>query len=364
MSAIGISPADVYVNFVPNYEYVIDYSVTGYRAFEFYTEGEFSEYTWVEELHHTETQGNFRVHLVLPEEYETPGKHKMYVAAREKPLSGTVNTVAVIRGFVEVDVPFPGYYATMEVTANDVNEGEPVTVTTNVYNKGKLNISNARLRLVISSGNANLLTFESEAFSIETTGGYTFQKTISGGQLKPGSYNATAYLFYEGQPKQKSAVFRVGTFDVNIVNYTREMFNNTVNLFGIEIESLWNNPLSTVWMDLSIKNGSRVLSTIKTPPFDLAPWEKRKSEVYWNTAGIDVGEYDLEIVLHYSSGTRTENRKIYIVDKPQMVQEKPIPIATILLVCIALILIIFNIFFILRRRKDDDEDKKKKEKGK
>ncbi len=362
--AIGISPADVYINFVPNHEYVIDYSITGHRSFEFYTEGAFSEYTRIETLHHGETQGNFRVYLTLPEDYETPGKHRMYVAAKEKGTMGTVNTIAAIRGFIEIDVPFPGYYAELDVNVDNVNNGEPVIININVFNKGKLNISDARLRLSIMNGKTHIKTIDSERFSINMTDGYTFRHIIPGDELKPGSYTLTAHLLYEGKPKEESKIFRVGTFDVKIVNYTRKMYNNTVNLFEIEIESLWNNRINTVWMDLSIKKNSKTISTVKTPPFDMIPWEKKKSSFYWNTDGIDVGEYNLEIILHYGKDTRTENRKIYIVDKPIKEETKPIPIATILLVLIAILLIGFNIFFILKKRKEEEEKKNNKKKGK
>ncbi len=364
--AIGIAPADAYVNFVPNYEYVIDYSITSYRPFDFYTQGPLSEYTRIEELQHSDTQGSFRVYLTLPDDYDPPGKHRLYVAAAERASPGTVNTIATIRGFIEIDVPFPGYYAELHVSIPDVNKGEPIPLSVTVFNKGKLNISTAKIEMKVTAEGKTVLTRESDNFAIETTGGYTFNNIIEGDGLKPGTYMLEVDLFYEGKKKTEKVGFRVGTFDVNIVNYTRKMFNNTVNLFGIEIESLWNNQIDTVYMDLSIKNGSEVLSTVKTPPFDLLPWQSRKSELYWNTEGIPIGEYTLEIVLHYGDETRTENRKIYIVHEALPDIETPIPVSTVVLITIAMMLVIFNIYFIATRRKKDEEedDQKNKKKGK
>ncbi|MFH1064361.1 MAG: hypothetical protein V1729_04735 [Candidatus Woesearchaeota archaeon] len=357
--AIGISPADAYVNFVPNYEYVIDYSITSYRPFDFYTEGPLSEYTRIEELSHSDTQGSFRVYLTLPDDYDPPGKHRMYVAAKERLSPGTVNTIAAIRGFIEIDVPFPGYYAEMQVNVPDVNVGEPIQISATVLNRGKLNISTAKIEMKVTAEGKNLLSMESENFAIDTTGGYTFYKIIEGDELKAGTYLLEADLFYEGKKKTVEEEFKVGTFDVNIVNYTRQMFNNTVNLFEINVESLWNNRIDTVYMDLSIMNGSKVFSTVKTPPFDLLPWQTKRSEVYWNTDGIPLGEYTLEIVIHYGSETRTENRKIYIVQELLPELETPVPVSTVVLVTIALMLVIFNIYFIVTRRKKDDKGQEK-----
>lgn len=364
VSAIGISPADAYVTFVPGHEYVITYTVSSYKPFEFYTQGRFSEFTRIETLEHTDRHGRFKVYLTLPEEYDTPGKHRMYVAAREKVTPGAVNTVAVIRGFVEVEVPYPGYYAIMDIHVNDVNEDEYIPVTVVVHNKGKLNISDAELELSVLSDGDDVKTIRSEKVPIETNGAYTFQTVIEGGELRPGSYVLDALLSYEGKTRQESEVFRVGTFDVAIVNYTDTMYNNSVNLFEIEVESLWNNEIDTVWMDLSIIEGSRVLSTVKTPPFDLVPWENRKSSFYWNTEGIPVGEYELEIVLHYGEGVKTENRKLYIVEPPVPETAGKLPVGTIVLVVLALVLIGFNVYFIVTKKKDgrDKESKKKSEK--
>jgi hypothetical protein len=358
--AIGISPADAYVNFVPNHEYVIDYSISSYRPFEFYTQGSFSEFTRIETISQTDSRGHFRVFLTLPEDYDKPGKHRMYVAAKEKTTPGTVNTIAAIRGFIEIDVPYPGYYAEMEVNVKDVNHDEPIPITVIVYNKGKLNISNAQLRLNILSEDKAIKTIKSDTFSIETTGGYTFQTVIPARELRPGTYKLQAVLVYEGKPKEEIVEFRVGTFDVAIVNYTDTLYNNSVNLFEIEIESLWNNRIDTVYMDLSIMDGAKELSTAKTPPFDMLPWQKKKSSFYWNTVGIPVGEYDLKIVLHYGKDVKTEKRKIYIVPKVPVELERPIPVSTIILIVVAIIIIIFNVYFVItgRRKRDEEEGKK------
>ncbi len=357
VGAIGISPADAYVSFVPNHEYVIDYSITSYRPFEFYTQGAFSEYTRVEKISQSDTQGTFRIYLTLPAEYEKPGKHRMYVAAAEKPTGGVVNALAIIRGFIEIDVPFPGFYAEMTVNVENANAGERIPISANILNRGKLNISDAKVELEVLAGNAVVKSISSDIVPIEKGGGYNFQTEIKGGELKPGRYTLNAELTYEGKQAYESKEFRIGTFDVNIVNHTDTMYNNSINLFEIEVESLWNNRMDTVFMDLNIKDGNKVLSTVKTPPFDLLPWQKHKTSFYWNTAGIDVGEYDLEIILHYDEDVKTENRKIYIIEPPVQEQAMNISLSTVLLLVMALLLIGFNVYFIFGRRKKDNKDK-------
>jgi len=353
--SIGISPADAYLNFIPNYEYVLDYSIDSYRPFTFYVEGPFSEYTRIEEVTHTDTQGLFKVHLLLPEDYPTPGKQRMFVAAKETPSGGGIGAVAIIRGFVEIEVPFPGYYAELDLNAYDVNEGEPVTLSAVVRNRGKENITDAVLELKIYSDMRVIKTFKSEVFPLETDSDYTFSKTVPGEELKPGEYDVEAVLIYAGNTRRKEAVFKVGTFDVSIVNYTERMYNNTINPFEIEVASKWNNRIDTVYMDLAIKDGSKVLSTVKTPPFDLSPWQTKKSSFYWNTAGIPIGEYGLEIVVHYNQLTKTENRKIYIIENVPVKEAPAVSLSTMVLIIIAILLVIFNIYFIIYRRKEKKE---------
>jgi hypothetical protein len=357
--AIGISPADVYIDFVPNQEFIIDYSITSYRPFTFYVEGPFSEFTTIDTISKSDSQGIYRLHLTLPDDYKTPGKHRMYVAGRETPLGGTVGAVAVIRGFIEIDVPFPGYYADMDISVVDVNEDQPVYISITAHNRGKLNISNARLQLRILADDTTVKSLDSETVAIDTNRDYTFSYSVPARELKPGSYKAYAVLSYEGGLAEKSANFRVGTFDVAIVNYTDKMLVDYVNPFDITVESRWNNPISTVYMDLSIVNNSKVLSTSKTPPFDLPPWQKQTSSFYWNTAGIPVGEYDLDIVIHYEQQVKNEKRKVFIVESlPAEVEAPSIPMSTVLLLIIALIIVAFNIYFIVTgRRKQKEEEK-------
>jgi hypothetical protein len=348
---------------VPGYEYIIDYSVTGYRSFEFYVEGPFSEFATVEEVNHGETSGNFRVHLSLPAEYNPPGKHRMYVAAKEKAKPGTINALAGIRTFVEVDVPFPGFYADMDVGVSDVNVGEPILASVTVHNRGKENITDAKLKLNVLAGEDVVRTMESETFSVETTGAYTFYAEIPGNALKAGRYTLNADLLYAGNHAEKSAIFNVGTFDVVIVNHTKEMYNGSVNLFDIEVESKWNNPMDTVYMDINMMSGNSIVSGIKTPPFDLPAWQRHKSSVYWNTERLPVGEYGLNITLHYDEGVKTENRKIFIVERPVAESASQLPLMTILLVIIALLLIAFNFYAIFIGRRKKKEEGKEEEKG-
>jgi hypothetical protein len=353
--SIGISPADAYLNFVPNYEYVLDYSIDSYRPFTFYVEGPFSEYSKIETIEQTDRRGLFKVHIMMPENYPTPGKQKMFVAAKETPTGAGISAVAIIRGFVEIDVPFPGFYATIDLSTDDVNEGEPVYVSAVVRNKGKENITYARLELEIYSDTNIVKTLKSERFNLETTGEYTFSQTILGSDLRPGEYEIKASLYYEGDTVKKSAKFRVGTFDVSIINYTGRMFNNSINPFEIEVASKWNNKIDTVYMDLAIRNGSNVLSSVKTPPFDLLPWENKKSSFYWNTAGIPVGEYDLEIIIHYDQQTKVENRKVYIVENTPVKESPSVSLTTILLIVVVVLLVLFNTYYIINRKKEKKE---------
>ncbi|MBW2968350.1 DUF3324 domain-containing protein [Candidatus Woesearchaeota archaeon] len=358
--AIGISPADAYIQFTPGAEVVIDYSIRSYRPFEFYTEGPFSEFTRIETISHTDSDGIFRIYIRMPEEYHEPGKHRMYVVAKEKSSPGVVNTIAAIRGFVEFDVPFPGFYAELSVSVNDVNEGEPVVLFVNVLNRGKLAITDAVVNIDIMADGKTVKTMKSEAFSMEPTAGHSFTEVIEGGELKPGTYEAVARLDYEGKTAEKTKTFKVGTFDVAIINYTTQMYNNSVNLFEIEVASLWNNRMNKVFMDLAImenENSEKVLSSVTTPPFDLKQWERKKSSFYWNTQDVPVGEYPLRITLHYDDGTKVENRKIYIVEKVIPVLETPFPLTTVLLVALALLLILFNMYFIFFRDRKKKEEK-------
>ena len=359
--AIGISPADVYIDFVPDQEFIIDYSINSYKPFTFYTEGAFSEFTTIETVYHSDSQGNFRVHLKLPSDYPTPGKHRMYVAGKEQPPGGTVGAVAIIRGFIEIDVPFPGYYAELDISVTDVNEDQPVPISVGVHNRGKLNISSAKLHLDVFSEDNVVKSADSDTVSILTNSDYNFQYIIPAEELRPGSYTIQATLTYEGGVRDKSAGFRVGTFDVDVFNFTERMFNNSVNPFEITVESRWNNPINTAYVDLSIVNDSRVLSTAKTPPFDLPPWQKKTSSFYWNTAGIPIGDYILEMTIHYDGQAKNVKRKIFIVENIQPVIEAPaVSVSTILLVLITLLLVIFNIYFIFfKDRKKKEEDKGK-----
>jgi len=112
--ALGISPAKVEINFEPNLKRSITYNVYEdniQREVEVYVDGDLEEYVKLDKKEFTGS-GKVIVTLKLPKEIEKPGRHLLFVRAREKVddelVGGAVGTSVTIGAVIVIHVPSPG----------------------------------------------------------------------------------------------------------------------------------------------------------------------------------------------------------------------------------------------------------------
>ena len=85
ISALGISPAKISLNFQPDYQHVFSYTVSNEKPdikISVLTEGDLAEYTHLNK-NKMIGNGNFSLELKLPNKIDKPGKHTIFVVVEE-----------------------------------------------------------------------------------------------------------------------------------------------------------------------------------------------------------------------------------------------------------------------------------------
>ncbi|MBU3913737.1 MAG: hypothetical protein KKE50_06620, partial [Nanoarchaeota archaeon] len=270
--------------------------------------------------------------------------------------SGGVGTRIVIGALIAIYVPYPGKYAEISLTTKDVNEGESVPVTLEVSNLGKEDIFVNPVLEIYNYDNTKIDLMNLGLRSARTQAKEKFETQINTKNYQPGVYTAFASVDYGGsETARANSTFRIGTLSVAVVNWTSMFKKGKISKFDIEIESLWNSKINSVYASVNISRDGNMLDYFKTSPSTLEMWQKSTITGYLNAEGADEGSYDANITLYYED--RTSSRDVEII----VYKESNFTIIIIVSVAIA-VAISAGIFFILRWKKKHDKTESKKRK--
>jgi hypothetical protein len=344
--SFSISPAIERVDFKPGLELGYSFHVEedSRQKLEIYSEGDFSNMVKFDKKELIGS-GDFNVRIKLPEDVDIPGKHTLLIGVREKkePNSEgqTIGTSITLRVPIIVSVPYPGKYAEISFSLNNVNQGDPVKFEVTVASMGKEPI-NANTKIEIYSGKNKITTLDLGNKIIENQNKYVFVKFLDTKEYHPGDYNATAIVDYQEGISRESNIFRIGTLFLNITNYTLSIVKEGIKPFMIDVESLWNNPVENVYGQIFILKDNNTLTSFSTPSVIVfQPWEKRTLTGYVDTGLLNTGGYDIRMVLNYLEKNTTLDGKLKIKNKTNY-QLYGLLIIVLLLIIISLIFFVYK----------------------
>jgi len=340
--SISISPSSIQIQFEPYYKNTYKFTVGDADYIEVYKKGDLSEYVTINKTLFRGA-GEFTVTIALPEKIENPGKNRIFIGAIEAPDGGgTVAAIAAIQTPIDIYVPYPGKYIESSFDAPDVNVDETVNFNLNVNNLGTDDISTVYAVVdVFGSSGSKIASLSSEKIKIPSKSSMNFKMPFDTKGLKAGQYSAKATVFYDGDKKVHEKNFRIGDLVVAINSYTKTIFNGTINKFEIEVESGWNNKIENVYavIDVKRRDGSLVISGLKTPTINLDPWEKKSFGIYIDTKGIYSGEYIIVITLNYRDKRTVVEDKLMILEQ-EVLSPKGFQFNTLTLVLVGIVVLL------------------------
>ena len=305
-----------------------------------------------------------KYHLSLPLSPPEYGNTMTQVWAKQsRDITGGFEVLTNIHHKLNILVPYPAKYVTFDLTANDVNENQPVEFIATATNYGQQDVLKANLRLDIYGADdyskfvTALYTDTKPIKAMETVQFSSYLPTTG---LVPGVYKADAVLFYDQNSTQKPQTFRIGALFVRIVDYTRKASSGKINAYEITVESRWNNRIPAVHAEAEFAG---LNARAVTPTVALSPWEQARLSGYLDLGEVPAGEYEGTVTVHYSNLTNRQSAILTVTAAAE--EERPaapvevktrsyLSLTSILLVVIVL-LVVIDLIYIYRRRKDNEE---------
>lgn len=293
-----------------------------------------------------------------------PGGHTVFIHVEENLSSITADGIgakSAVDILIRILVLYPTKYLGSTLNIANINENEDITAEITIANYGEEIINAVKGIIEIYDSNNTLvktLNTNTKMFLESNSNSKLIAKGNSIG-LKPGDYSAKAFINWDENNSVSETKFRIGSLDIAINSFTKEMELDTINEVSINIESLWNDLLKDVYAIISVDEES-----IKTPTVDLEPWQKQFLKGYLNTEGLTLGEHPITITVFYGEEEiTTKTGTINIIEqKGKLIQEAPAPVKNELagiqimmyiLSAMVFVLIAFNVFLMMKNKKKD-----------
>lgn len=361
--ALGISPARITMDFVPNYESEFEGQVinSGGSAMpvDIFFDKDLAQYMTLLTPSYVEIPPNqavtYKFKLKLPSEFETPGYHWGIIWAQQHIEAEAAGAVARVKvgAQVLVKVPYPGKYAVIKLNIENANVNDTVIFEIEATNFGKENITNAKGEIrIMDLDNKTIVILQTEGKPIQTTKTETLQATWFS-DIDPGLYNVEAVLYYDGETAELRETFNLGAPLIKITNVSAQpIVNGTIGKILAEIHSFWNLNIEDVYIEFSIRTleeREREIYNDKSQTIVVGPFKTYVVTVYWDTTrGFDLGDYKGVLILHYLDQNETAEIDLELIAKPGITIGTEILI--LIFVVIAVIVVVLFFFFYRKRR--------------
>ena len=372
---LGITPGRTTINYEPGLEKEVVFSVLNNEHKNMQVmlmiqgglNGSVTLYDSIVDFTPSEESKQFKYKVKLPDSIaKEPGLHSADIVALEIPKAGSDGTfvgatVAVVSQ-VYVYVPCPGKCIDADLNVLDAEENSTATFVIPVINRGKLGIGN--IRAIIDVYNLDYekkATIETDSWPLEPGA----RTELSGKwevNLNSGNYIAKVSIFYDGETENFEKQFSIGK---NMLTIESIFVNNfqlgEIAKLQILVENRWNQDLPGVYANLLVYNNeNQVMADVKSAGEDIPALTKKTLIAYWDTVGVEEGEYDGKLMVKYGEKSTDKNLILKISEDNldifgvgyaiQPKGGKGMDMTTILLVLVIILLVVNLAWFVFFRR--------------
>jgi len=312
--SLGVAPARKLIDFEPGYSDEVEIKIINSGAKDtkvfVYAEGELAEFVTLENYELVFSSNDefktLKYKIKLPNKLDLPGEHLANIYIREVPLdyasSGSVigASVAVVHQVV-VKVPYPGKYAVIDLNVIG-NDPSKVNFVVSVNNLGTQKIVNAKAMIdIYGPTNEKITSVETNLDSIDSNTRRGLSAVWQDSSINPGKYFAKVTLTYDGEVAYLEKIFDVGQMKVDILDINVKDFRlGQIAKFNILVGNDWSETISDVYVELVISETGQEIGRFKSASETIPALSKGELTAFWDTAGVEEGEYDAKVVLYFN----------------------------------------------------------------
>jgi hypothetical protein len=320
VSAIGVTPARTTLDFAPNLEKEVSFSVINSEHKDMsviiFVKGDLNSSVTLKQTYAdfaaSEESKQFSYSVKLPEKIELPGRHEAEIVVLQMPKdlkagAAVVGATVAVVTQLYVNVPYPGKYLESSLAVVEA-EGEARFIVP-VINRGKLDIVSAKATIdVYSAANEKIATIDSDEKEVKSAERKELYASYNG--LNPGKYRAVATITYDGETTSTEQIFSIGEKKLEIETIEVRGFSlGEIAKFNILVNNKWGEEFKEVYVEMLVYNNEgQTMADVKSASYDVPALSKKEIVSYWDTAGVKVGKYPGKLIIKY--GDKQDERNI------------------------------------------------------
>ena len=310
---LGISPGRTTLDYSAGLEKEIDFSIYNNKnkdmAVQIIVEGDLkNSITLLDRAFEFRVNDSFmhsKYDLILSDELvESPGLHTARIVVLEIPktFSGetSVGATVAVASQLYVNVPYPGKYIDADISILNVEEGTTASLLIPLINRGQMEIENVNAVVEIYNINDEMIeSIETESIPI----GPGIRKELAMKwivNVSTGDYLAKVRIDFDGETKEFEKEFSVGVPTIKTEGiYISDFRLGEIAKLEIVVENKWNQDLEDVYATLILYKDDELVANLRSTKEDIPALDKRELIIYWDTKGIEEGEYYGEFKIYY-----------------------------------------------------------------
>lgn len=309
---LGITPARTTVNFEPNLEKEVSFSVINSEAKDLNlvvsVQGELAEYVSLSEtsfsMSSTQDSKEVLYNVNLPSEL-SPGLHTAEIMVLQSPESKDLSetyieaTLAVITQLY-IYVPYPGKYAEADLSVFNLDDGN-VQFVIPVISRGEFDLTSVKANIdIFTSLNEKVATINTNEIEILSKERKEVTALWDTTNINAGPYRVVATLIYDEQTLKLERNFNVGKKRLSIESIEVNDFTlGDIAKFEILVKNEWGENMSDVYVQMLVRNNGEFIGDFKSPNYEIESLDKILMTAFWDTKGVKAGTYDSSLLLHY-----------------------------------------------------------------
>jgi hypothetical protein len=312
--SIGITPGRKTIDFSPNYETSVSFSVINNEKKDMkillYVDGEMNNSVTLNVnstgFKSIEESKSFTYNVKLPSKITTPGIHEARIIAKEVPIiSGTtIGAAPSVISQLYVMVPYPGKYAKVSLNVKDTQGDKPVKFFVSLENLGLEDISKAQATIdIYDSNNKKVASINTNTLKLKSKDREDLIAEWNLGTNLPGAYYAKASVVYDNEVAETDIVFSVGEVLVDILSIDVNDYKlGGIAKFSIGIENKGAAELNNVYTEVYLNdlNGKEVARFKSASEDVIKSKSKNILSAFWDTKGFKEGTYTGRIKLYFN----------------------------------------------------------------
>lgn len=357
VAAVGISPSSLTIDYAPDlvrsYNITISNGQPEAMNVAVYLEGQYKDFFTINTKPFTLQPNGYReIILTIDTRGKSirPGTQNILLGVLSDPVNippEGISARATIVMKIKLRVPYPDTYLDARLEAPNANVGSDVPLKVFLLNLGSKPLPPLKGMLEVSRDQEKVTTMPLEIPGLRPQEEREITKVLATKNLSRGDYHASVLIPYEGKTATAEADFRLGSFYVAVLNYTRRIDQGEINRFEIRVENQWDQPIPDIAATIGIGPEGNELTTIKTPGIYLESWNQGLLWTFVDATVLPEGTYPLLITLAYSNTSTIERGSITVAkQKVQFVWT-----TNMTLIVVIALLIFLDLLWVFRRRK-------------